>query len=148
MILMKENMPTFNINASLDKMLQNMLQETIENCVTKLSEKYEFDKEEAKEFLKLNGFDGLNDYTEEKKGKKEKKDKDKKETDTKKPKKTSGYLLYSSNIRDNIKAELIKDGSEAKPKNVIQAIAAKWKELPEQEKEEWNEKAKAIKESS
>ena len=77
MILIKEIMPTFNINASLDKMLQTMLQETIESCVTKLSEKYEFDKEEANKFLKLNGFDGLNDYTEEKKGKKEKKDKDK-----------------------------------------------------------------------
>ena len=73
MILIKPIMPTFNINASLDKMLETMLHETIENCVTKLSEKYDFDKEEAKEFLKLNCFDGLNDYTEEKKRKEGKK---------------------------------------------------------------------------
>jgi len=80
----------------------------------------------------------------EKKDKKDKKDKkEKKEVDPTKPKKTSGYLIYSSSVRAEVKEQLIADGGEGKPKEVIQAIAAKWKALPDEEKAVWNEKAKA-----
>jgi hypothetical protein len=67
---------------------------------------------------------------EPKKTKKEKKEK--KPVDPNKPKKTSGYLIYSNSVR----------GGEGKPKEVVQAIAAKWKELGDEEKAVWNEKAK------
>jgi upstream-binding transcription factor len=80
----------------------------------------------------------------EKKDKKDKKDKkEKKEVDPTKPKKTSGYLIYSSSVRAEVKEQLIADGGEGKPKEVIQAIAAKWKALSDEEKAVWNEKAKA-----
>ena len=76
----------------------------------------------------------------DKKGKKEKKEK--KEVDPNKPKKTSGYLIYSNSVRTEVKEQLIADGGEGKPKEVVQAIAAKWKELTDEEKAVWNEKAK------
>ncbi len=77
---------------------------------------------------------------EPKKTKKEKKEK--KEADPNKPKKTSGYLIYSGSVRAEVKAQLIADGGEGKPKEVVQAIATKWKQLSDEEKAVWNEKAK------
>jgi DNA-binding FrmR family transcriptional regulator len=132
-------MPTVTISAAVDKMMKAMLAETMEACVTKLSEKYGFDEKEALDFLE-------NDGLKEKKEDKKKEKKEKKEVDPKKPKKTSGYLLYSADIREQVKAKLIEDGGEGKPKDVVQAIAAKWKELKDEEKAVWNDKAKAAKE--
>ena len=77
---------------------------------------------------------------EPKKTKKEKKEK--KPVDPNKPKKTSGYLIYSGSVRAEVKEQLIAAGGEAKPTEVVQAIAAKWKELGDDEKSVWNEKAK------
>ena len=68
--------------------------------------------------------------------------KEKKEADPNKPKKTSGYLIYSGSVRAEVKAQLIADGGEGKPKEVVQAIATKWKQLSDEEKAVWNEKAK------
>ena len=97
------------------------------------------------ELEKMNGL--VAQPPEEKKGgkkeRKEKKEKkEKKEVDPNKPKKTSGYLLYSTDVREQVKAKLIEDGGEGKPKEVVQAIATKWKELNDKEKAVWNEKAK------
>lgn len=132
-------MPTVTISSAVDKMMKNMFAETMEACVAKLSEKYGFDEKEALEFLEI---DGLKEKKEEKKKEK----KEKKEVDPNKPKKTSGYLLYSADVRQQVKAKLIEDGGEGKPKDVVQAIAAKWKELKDEEKAVWNDKAKAAKE--
>ena len=77
---------------------------------------------------------------EKKGGKKEKKEK--KPVDPNKPKKTSGYLIYSNSVRAEVKEQLIADGGEGKPKEVVQAIAAKWKQFGDEEKAVWNEKAK------
>jgi DNA-binding FrmR family transcriptional regulator len=131
-------MPTVTISAAVDKMMKNMFAETMESCVAKLSEKYGFDEKEALEFLQI---DGLKEKKAEKKEKKEKK-----EVDPNKPKKTSGYLLYSADVREQVKAKLIEDGGEGKPKEVVQAIAAKWKALKDEEKAVWNDKVKAAKE--
>jgi len=132
-------MPTVTISAAVDKMMKAMFAETMEACVAKLSEKYGFDEKEALEFLEI---DGLKEKKEEKKKEK----KEKKEVDPNKPKKTSGYLLYSADVREQVKTKLIEDGGEGKPKEVVQAIAAKWKELTDEEKTVWNDKAKAAKE--
>ena len=77
---------------------------------------------------------------EPKKTKKEKKEK--KPVDPNKPKKTSGYLIYSNSVRAEVKEQLIAGGGDGKPKEVVQAIAAKWKELGDEGKAVWNEKAK------
>ena len=91
------------------------------------------------ELEKLNGV-VVQPVEEKKGGKKEKKEK--KEVDPNKPKKTSGYLIYSNSVRAEVKAQLIADGGEGKPKEVVQAIAAKWKGLGDEEKAVWNDKAK------
>ena len=48
-------MPTVNISAAVDKMMKNMISDTMESCVSKLSEKYGFDEKEALEFLEIDG---------------------------------------------------------------------------------------------
>ena len=90
------------------------------------------------ELEKLNGI--VHEVPDDKKTKKSKKEK--KPVDPNKPKKTSGYLLYSGSVRAEVKQELIDNGGEGKPKEVIQAIAAKWKQLTDEEKAVWNNKAK------
>ena len=62
----------------------------------------------------------------------------------KKKKRLSGYIIYSNTHRDQVKSELA-DGDE-KPKNteVMKRLAAMWKDLNEEEKEEWNTKAKEL----
>ena len=88
----------------------------------------------------------VTDVSKDKKEKKDKKDKkekkEKKEADPNKPKKTSGYLIYSGTVRAEVKEQLIAEGGEGKPKEVVQAIAAKWKQLSDEEKAVWNDKAK------
>ena len=90
------------------------------------------------ELEKINGV--VLEVADDKKAKKEKKEK--KPVDPNKPKKTSGYLIYSNSVRAEVKEQLIAGGGEGKPKEVVQAIAAKWKELGDEGKAVWNEKAK------
>jgi upstream-binding transcription factor len=122
-------------------MINDIRLDAMETCVAKLSEKYGFEQKEALAFLEI---DTVNVKKEDKKEKKEKKEnKEKKEVDPNKPKKTSGYLLYSADVREAVKSKLIEDGGEGKPKEVVQAIAAKWKDLTDEEKAVWNDKAKS-----
>ena len=77
--------------------------------------------------------------------------KPKKTTDTKSddevPKKKrlpSGYLLYINSIRAQVKTEL---GEENGPKDVTRELAKRWKALDDEERIEWNDKSKAMKDS-
>tara|TARA_Y100000022_G_C13148645_1_gene328339 strand:+ start:300 stop:749 length:450 start_codon:yes stop_codon:yes gene_type:complete len=60
----------------------------------------------------------------------------------KKKKKLSGYILYSNAHRDEVRDELT-DDEGAKPKNtdIMKKLAADWKALDNNEKEEWKAKA-------
>tara|TARA_B100000035_G_C20784670_1_gene458438 strand:+ start:156 stop:533 length:378 start_codon:yes stop_codon:yes gene_type:complete len=86
----------------------------------------------------------------EKKQKKEKKSKisnDSDEESKSKKKRISGYLLYSSAMRYDVKNDLFGDD---KPKNsdIMVELGKRWKALTDEEREEWNNKAKDIKEST
>ena len=77
--------------------------------------------------------------------------KPKKTTDTKSddevPKKKrlpSGYLLYINSIRAQVKTEL---GQENGPKDVTRELAKRWKALDDEQRSEWNDKSKAMKDS-
>tara|TARA_B100000902_G_scaffold1065_1_gene1397 strand:+ start:1364 stop:1951 length:588 start_codon:yes stop_codon:yes gene_type:complete len=60
-----------------------------------------------------------------------------------KAKRTSGYLLYSSEFRDTTKQKLLEDsGDSPKPTDVTKALASQWKELSDEERQKWNDKAK------
>jgi upstream-binding transcription factor len=80
----------------------------------------------------------------EKKVKKEVVSSDDEEKKSKK-KRVSGYILFSNANRDEVKGKLA-DGDE-KPKNteVMKELAKMWKELGDDEKEIWNNKAKELK---
>jgi hypothetical protein len=67
-------------------------------------------------------------------------------SDEEKPKKkrTSGYLLYSADMRDAVKTKLTADGSKLKNQDIMTELGAMWKALSDEEKAPWNEKAKAV----
>ena len=78
-----------------------------------------------------------------KREKKEKKPKEEKPKAEKKKRGTTGYLVYASEMRPEVKEALIEAGNEKpKPTEVITEVAKRWKELSEEEQEVYNEKAK------
>ena len=79
--------------------------------------------------------------------KKEVKKEAKKEAAPKEKKKPNGYLSWASENRAAIKAELkakLADDEKVTGPQFMAAVAAAWKALPEEERAEWNEKAKAV----
>jgi hypothetical protein len=86
--------------------------------------------------------------TKEKKAKKTKKD----DSDDEKPKtkRVSGYILYSNANRTSAKEKLAEGLGEEKPKNteVMKELARMWKELSDDEKEVWNDKAREAKQAA
>ena len=83
-------------------------------------------------------------------------------TDTKKPKKekkshlvtddepkskkkrVSGYLTYSSAMRDEVKKYLFGE-NKSKNSEIMVELGKRWKALSQEERDEWNNKASAIK---
>jgi len=76
---------------------------------------------------------------------KEIKNEDSEDENPKKKKRTSGYIIFSNASRDDVKTK-ITEGDE-KPKNteVMKELARQWKALSDEERGQWNEKAKEIK---
>jgi hypothetical protein len=87
-----------------------------------------------------------------KKPKKEKKEKKEKSTsDDDKPKKVSGYILFSkANREDAIETLQAAGEGDAKIKStdVMKELGRMWKELDTPEKDDWNIKAKAMVEAA
>ena len=65
-------------------------------------------------------------------------------SDEEKPKKkrTSGYLLYSSENREVVKTKLTVDGAKLKNQDIMTKLGAMWQALSDEEKAHWNDKAK------
>ena len=65
-------------------------------------------------------------------------------SDEEKPKKkrTSGYLLYSSENREVAKTKLTADGAKLKNQDIMTELGAMWQALSDEEKAVWNDKAK------
>ena len=67
----------------------------------------------------------------------------------KKPKAKTGYLVFSSEKREDIKKILQEETGEApKPKDVITKLGAVWKSLSDEEKKGFNDKAKELAEEA
>ena len=79
------------------------------------------------------------------KPKKETKKAEKKAEDAEaKPKKKNGYLVFSKEMRADVKEALeaeLEEGEKLKPQAIIQELAAQWKALSDEEKAEWTAKA-------
>ena len=81
--------------------------------------------------------------------KKTKKEEAAAESEPKKKRGMTGYLLFAKEKRPEVKAELVEGGNESpKPTEVITEVAKQWKGLSDEEREEWNERAKATNEDS
>ena len=81
--------------------------------------------------------------------KKPKKEKEKKDSDDEKPKakRISGYILYSKASRDDVKSELTIADEKPKNTDIMCKLAENWKALSDEERGEWNAKAKEMKEA-
>ena len=95
----------------------------------------------------------VNNTTTEKKEKKPKKEKKEKpvSSDDDKPKRISGYILFSkANRADAIETLQAAEEEEVKVKSteVMKELGRMWKELDTPEREEWNTKAKATVEAA
>ena len=144
---------TIMMPQGFDEALREMCGDAITQAVAGLAEKYKFDLEEATRFLKIDsmklvrksGF-SLMKNTEDKPTKVKKATKAKKEKDESKPKRApTGYLNYSKDVRQAVKEELtlaLEEDEKLKPQNVVKEIAARWKALDQETRDEWNDKAK------
>tara|TARA_B100000902_G_scaffold40831_2_gene48415 strand:- start:17 stop:367 length:351 start_codon:yes stop_codon:yes gene_type:complete len=83
------------------------------------------------------------------KPKKKPKKQPKTDSDDDKPKKkrTSGYILYSNAMRDDVKEALTFDGEKPKNPDIMRELAKNWKALSDDEQEVWKTKAKEIKDA-
>ena len=76
---------------------------------------------------------------------KEKKEKKVKSEEPKKKRGVSGYLVFAKETRQEAKQALIDGGNETpKPTEVLTQVAKQWRDLGDEAKGDWNEKAKAI----
>tara|TARA_A100001388_G_scaffold16426_1_gene10901 strand:+ start:1579 stop:2049 length:471 start_codon:yes stop_codon:yes gene_type:complete len=152
-------MATIMMPQQIDTAIREMCSETMTQTVAALADKYGFDADEANRFLDTEAIKIVRKRGPSPKKEKEtktstKSSKSKKETsaDTPKTKRgKTGYLLYADEKRAEIKNTLIsqlEDGDKLKPQAVVVAIAAAWKEEDQGVRDEWNEKAKAMKDSS
>ena len=119
--------------------IESMCADAVGQAVRALSEKYSFDLKEAMGSLNLDKFE-IKAAT---------KASGKKKTDTSdKPKTkrgTTGYLMYTGELRKEVTDEMAKslaDGEKIKPSQVVTELAGRWRALSDEEKAEWNEKAK------
>ncbi len=119
--------------------IQSMCADAVGQAVRALSEKYSFDLKEAMGSLNLDKF--------EIKAATKASGKQKTET-TDKPKTkrgTTGYLMVTGELRKEVTDEMaqsLADGEKLKPSQVVTELAGRWKALSDEEKAEWNEKAK------
>ena len=67
------------------------------------------------------------------------------DVEPKKKRGTTGYLMFASEMRPEVKAKLIDEGNESpKPTEVITEVAKRWKALDDKKRDEWNAKAKDV----
>ena len=129
---------TIMMPAAFQGAIQSMCEDAIGQAIKALSEKYGFDSDEARRELKL-GKIQVKAAASKGSSKKDSAEKPK----SKRGK--TGYLLYTGELRAEVKAEMeaeLADGEKLKPQDVVTKLAARWKELSDEDKAEWNQKAK------
>ena len=149
-------MSTITMSNAIEQGVQTMLTDHATACATALSKKYGFDLEEGLRHLKLETTKVKKEKAPKTpKGKKEKAEKPAKADKADKPKRApTGYLLFSADVRPEVKAELeaeLEEGEKLKPQATVSAIAARWNaegDEAEALREEYNAKAKALKEAA
>ena len=96
--------------------------------------------------LLANQVDGDEVLVKPKASKKKKKDNDSGD-EKPKVKRISGYILYSKATRDDVKAQLTNEDEKPKNTEIMCKLAENWKALGDEERDEWNAKAKELKDA-
>lgn len=136
----------------LTSAIADITRQTMNSCATALAEKYGFDPAEAQRFLESHEVKGAK----AKAGKKGSKSKvvdggtqtSTASSDSTKPKTKrgqTGYLMFASEMRPLVKAEMtatLDEGAKLQPQAVVKELAARWRGLDEGGRAEWNTKAK------
>ena len=135
-------MSAIAIPNSLHLALNSATNSAVSQALATLAEKYGFDAEEAGRELKLT----VSDI----KGGKAAKG-FKKNGEPKKKRGTTGYLVFSKENREEVKAAMeaeLASGEKLQPKLVVKRLAELWKALSSEEQAEWNAKAAATNEDA
>ena len=140
---------TITMPAALDESIRACCADAVGQAVAALAAKYGFNAEEAERELNLGEMKiqrKRGPVSKKSVAKAEKKAKKAaKVVDPDKPKKRlTGYLLFSKEMRPEVKAALeeqLEEGEKLQSKTVVAALAAAWKELSAEEQAQWKEKA-------
>ena len=143
---------TIMMPQAFDQAILEMCGDAMTQAVAALSDKYGFDADEASRFLELEAIKIARKRgpspkkSEDKPGKTKKEKKEKKDENGDKPKRSpTGYLLFSKALRLSVKEELtdkLGEDEKLKPQDVVSQLAVQWKALEQDERDEWNLKAK------
>ena len=140
-------MSVITMPSSFDESIRACCADAVTQAVTALAAKYGFSVDEARAELQLDEIKIVRKQgaVSKKTAKKASKAAAKADATTpKKKRKTTGYLLFSGENREEVKAELVdqlEDGVKLKPQDTVRALATAWKELSSEEKARWNELA-------
>ena len=124
-----------------DQAIKAMCAEAVTNAVEALAAKYGFSAEEATRELNLGDLKlqrkrGPSPKAEKPVAKKAKEDKPKRAK--------TGYLLFADDVRAEVRAELeLFETGKLKPQDVVREIAVRWKALSDEERQEFQLRAKA-----
>ena len=138
---------TIMMPQEFEQAIRSMCGDAVTQAIATLADKYGFDIDEASRLVNLDEL-----KLARKRGPSPKKDaseksvaKTKKTTKPKTKRGPTGYLLFASDIRPAVRTEMeaaLDEGEKLKPQDVVREIAARWKALSEEERGEWNTKAK------
>ena len=144
---------TIAMPSAIESAIKTMCEDAIGQSVRLLSSKYGFDHEEAMREVSVNlatasgkapSRASPSATASAKGGKKAAMSADAKPKAKRGP---TGYLLYTKQLRPEVKAELESNpdnaGIKVKPTDVVTALAARWKALSEEDRTYWNAKAKS-----
>ena len=156
-------MSAIEINQTFEIAVKTMLNKHATDAVKALSEKYDFDFEDAMQHLDLQSSrvikkekdSKINEAKPKTKSTPKGKGKVAEEPKEKKPRKPSGYQAFMKSERPTVKEELgamsmeelqeelgIEDQPDKfHPKHVMTALGQRWKALSDEERKEWMEQA-------
>lgn len=129
---------------ALDESIRACCTEAVSQAVVALAAKYGFDPEEAERELNLGEM-----KLQRKRGPVAKKSVAKSKpakssTESKPKRKITGYLLFSKEMRADIKEALeaeLEEGEKLQPQATVTELAAQWKALTAEEQADWKERA-------
>ena len=140
---------TIMMPTSIESAIKIMCEDAVTQAVASLAEKYGFEQETAMRELNLGELKLVRKRGPSPKldkADKAEKSKAKKEDKPKVKRGPTGYLLYAADVRPSVKEELaeaLEEGEKLKPQATVTEIARRWKALSDEERGEWNERAKS-----